>query len=112
MARPAALSTVSTNTKKRKSTGSTSNESNKNAKRPRNTLDAFFSPRIPAPDASNDKNSAKETVTLNDEQRRVLRMVVEEEKSVFFTGAAGEYESVLFRRTASVAHATKALVSD
>lgn len=30
-------------------------------------------------------------MVLSDEQRAVLRMVVEEERSVFFTGSAGEF---------------------
>ncbi|TFY81866.1 hypothetical protein EWM64_g2151 [Hericium alpestre] len=36
-------------------------------------------------------------VFLSDEQRKVLRMVVEEEKSVFFTGSAGTGKSLLLR---------------
>ena len=34
-------------------------------------------------------------VQLNDAQRQVLRMVVEEEKNVFFTGSAGESHFVV-----------------
>ena len=38
---------------------------------------------------NNKENVVQEYVALNDEQIRVLKMVVEEEKSVFFTGSAG-----------------------
>lgn len=90
MARTTALTSISTNTKKRKSTGSIDKDAGHESKRPRNTLDAFFSP-VATKSLTNDKG-AKDTVTLNDEQKEVLRMVVDEGKSVFFTGAAGELQ--------------------
>jgi hypothetical protein len=71
--------------KKRKSS-STSSVKPGPSKVPRTTLDSFFPPRV-----SVSSGNKKETtiVTLNEEQRMVLRMVVEEGKSVFFTGSAG-----------------------
>lgn len=85
----AVLSSTSTNTRKRKLTGGISDERNKDAKRPRRTLDAFFSPQVTATNVAKDDKGVREAVTLNDEQQRVLHMAVDEEKSVFFTGAAG-----------------------
>jgi hypothetical protein len=62
------------------------------AKKPRVSLDTFFSPVV----SSTVKKEAngKRDVSLSTEQIRVLRMVVEEEKNVFFTGSAGESCSV------------------
>ena len=94
MARSAVLSTTTTNTRKRKSTGGLdaakdgADASNKRRK----TLDAFFSPQVTTTLPLKDKNDKgpRETVNLNEEQARVLQMVVNEGKNVFFTGAAGE----------------------
>ncbi|KAI0922844.1 hypothetical protein AcV5_010541 [Taiwanofungus camphoratus] len=99
MARTAALTSVSTNTsaKKRKSTGSVPDAKERDAKRPRNTLDAFFSPQVLASACPKDEKGARETIALNAEQRKVLKMVVDEGKNVFFTGAAGTGKSLLLR---------------
>ncbi|GBE89851.1 ATP-dependent DNA helicase PIF1 [Sparassis crispa] len=86
-----------TNTKKRKSTGSIPDPRQGDAKRPRKTLDTFFSPQVAATGTSRDDKGAKATVELNEEQNNVLRMVVNEEKNVFFTGAAGTGKSLLLR---------------
>lgn len=90
-------------------------------KKPRLTLDAFFSPKVPVyanaginsfsgggggggedRGKEGERGTGKERerekvceVVLSDEQRGVLRMVVEEERSVFFTGSAGEFLSFL-----------------
>ncbi|KAI0819914.1 hypothetical protein BC628DRAFT_958152 [Trametes gibbosa] len=91
MARSTVLVAKTTNTRKRKSTGGiddgkNTTESNKRRK----TLDTFFSPQIVIPSSSgNNVDASCEHVSLNAEQVRVLHMVVQEEKSVFFTGAAG-----------------------
>ena len=66
------------------------------SKRPRSTINNFFAPQItvqdsPGIDGIRRKSSGGTTnVTLSVEQRQVLKMVVEEEKNVFFTGSAGE----------------------
>jgi ATP-dependent DNA helicase PIF1 len=76
---------------KRKATKSSSSEPT--PKKPRQTLDNFFSPRVPLPRQSlgNDPNGPAEPshVALNAEQTRVVKMVVDEGRNVFFTGAAG-----------------------
>lgn len=70
-----------------------------------NTLHAYFSPRqtqtgdsvtkTPVADVEEDASSVdkistdKKSVALSDEQQRVLRMVVRDEKNIFFTGSAG-----------------------
>ncbi len=87
----APLRSVSTNVKKRKSTGSIEETKTKLAKQPRKTLDAFFSPQIVASGVSTDEKCIREHVALNAEQIKVLKMVVEEEKNVFFTGSAGTH---------------------
>lgn len=81
------------------------------AKRPANhssnTLHTFFSPRqtqtgdaanrTPAADgdeyadSADDRTTDSESVVLSDEQQRVLRMVVHDEKNIFFTGSAGPF---------------------
>lgn len=71
----------------------------------RTTLDAFFAPRQTAPSVAPDDSTAvkeplkksapekKLTAGRNDglsaEQERVLRMVVDDERNIFFTGSAG-----------------------
>lgn len=71
----------------------------------RTTLDAFFAPRQtvsgPAPDEntaakepltkslSEKKSAGGRNVGLSAEQERVLRMVVDDERNIFFTGSAG-----------------------
>ncbi|KAI0634607.1 hypothetical protein C8Q77DRAFT_769366 [Trametes polyzona] len=93
MARSIVLVAKTTNTRKRKSTGGVDDgkpgaEANNNKRR--RTLDTFFSPQVSIPSlAGKDADTPYEHVSLNAEQVRVLHMVVQEEKSVFFTGAAG-----------------------
>ena len=48
------------------------------------------------------KREALPRVFLSDEQRSVLNLVVEQQKSVFFTGSAGTGKSVLLRETIKV----------
>ena len=87
------LSTSTTNTRKRKSTGgqdtSGKGDSEASNKR-RKTLDAFFAPQVSTLSSLKKDAGPVERVALNTEQIRVLQMVVEEGKNVFFTGAAGE----------------------
>ncbi|KAH9931540.1 PIF1-like helicase-domain-containing protein [Fomitopsis serialis] len=101
MARKSTASSASTTTaRKRKSTGDIPNDaSTKDVKRPRTTLDSFFSPQVPVSSSSkgDPDAGARDSVALNDEQRKVLRMVVDEGKNVFFTGAAGTGKSLLLR---------------
>ena len=90
-----ATATTSSTNKKRKSTGGIDEGKTKPAKQPRKTLDAFFNPQVQVTSLSGASTGEGEQklivghVELNEEQRRVLTMVVDEEKSVFFTGAAG-----------------------
>lgn len=88
----AGTSTASTTTsRKRKSTGGLEETKTKAAKQPRKTLDAFFAPQVLKHAVQqDDEKVAREYIGLNAEQIKVLKMVVEEEKSVFFTGSAGE----------------------
>ncbi|OSD01012.1 hypothetical protein PYCCODRAFT_567775 [Trametes coccinea BRFM310] len=92
MARSTVLVTKTTNARKRKSTGGIDEgNSNANNNKRRRTIDTFFSPQITlVSNPDNDGVTTCEQVSLNSEQVRVLHMVVQEEKSVFFTGAAGE----------------------
>lgn len=90
MGREKTLTAVSTNTRKRKSTGSIDDVKPKPTKQPRKTLDTFFSPQVLATGCPKDEKATREHVALNEEQIKVLRMVVEEEQNVFFTGSAGE----------------------
>lgn len=83
MARTTPLKTTSTNARKRKSEGDVPD-----AKRQR-TMDAFFTPRVQAAGCPKDDKEARQNVGLNTEQNKVLNMVVDDGKSVFFTGAAG-----------------------
>jgi hypothetical protein len=69
--------------KKRKSDGNESDRPAKKSKR----IDSYFAQLYPV--SSNPKESESQPVPLNDEQKRVLEMVVDEGKNVFFTGAAG-----------------------
>ncbi len=80
---------MSLNRKKRKAAlGPADTASSKRLK----TLDTFFPPQVTARPLQkhNKTDHALSPVTLNQEQIRVLRMVVEEGKNVFFTGAAGK----------------------
>jgi hypothetical protein len=68
---------------KRKSDGGDSDRPTKKSKK----IDNYFSQLYPV--SSNSKESESQPMPLNDEQKRVLEMVVDEGKNVFFTGAAG-----------------------
>jgi ATP-dependent DNA helicase PIF1 len=61
-------------------------------KQARMSLDAYFSPQVlvSGSPGAKEENCERKHVTLNEQQIAVLKMVVEEEKNVFFTGAAGE----------------------
>lgn len=69
--------------KKRKSDHSGSNRPAKYSR----PIDSYFLRTYPV--SSNSKESGSQSVPLNDAQKRVLEMVVDEGKNVFFTGAAG-----------------------
>ena len=91
MARSAVLTTATTNTKKRKSTGGLDapGKQDDSSNKRRKTLDAFFAPQVTVKSPTKDSKAFTEVVALNTEQRRVLQMVVDEGKNVFFTGPAG-----------------------
>jgi ATP-dependent DNA helicase PIF1 len=76
------------NNKKRKSDSSASSSKPGATKVPRKTLDSFFAPRV---SVSSGNKKEPSIVTLNEEQRKVLRMAVDEGKNVFFTGSAGVF---------------------
>ncbi|KAJ4487537.1 PIF1-like helicase-domain-containing protein [Lentinula aciculospora] len=61
------------------------------------TLESFFSPQVPLPKKSSDGPTEPSHAALSSEQIRVLHMVIDEGKSVFFTGAAGTGKSLLLR---------------
>ena len=85
---------------KRKSQGALPDA--RSAKQPRLTIDTFFSPKVSVRLGSGLDGVAGGTkekvhdVVLSEEQMRVLRMVVEEGKNVFFTGSAGTPQLLLF----------------
>lgn len=81
-------------------------KANGSVKLQRTTLDAFFAPRQPVSSIeSGEKTTAKDPLTkgpkdqgtsgrrgdvgLSAEQAKVLRMVVDDERNIFFTGSAG-----------------------
>lgn len=74
---------------KRKSLDSSTTPANRPKKKPRQTLDSFFSAPLLAVVTTEDGDGAVSRVALSPEQTRVLRMVVDDGKNVFFTGAAG-----------------------
>ena len=80
------LKATTSNSRKRKSDSSISSSKSGLNKKPRQTLDAFFAPRV---SVLSGNSKEKNLVTLNEEQRKVLRLVVDEGKNVFFTGSAG-----------------------
>ncbi|THH21407.1 hypothetical protein EW146_g128 [Bondarzewia mesenterica] len=88
---------------KRKSTGDLPSGVQRAAKQPRTTLDSFFSPKLSVLTRSGIDGVAGgaeqkvHDVLLSDEQKEVLKMVVDEEKSVFFTGSAGTGKSLLLK---------------
>ncbi|KAM5546120.1 hypothetical protein V8D89_000246 [Ganoderma adspersum] len=99
MALSAVLSTTTTNTKKRKSTGGLDvpGKQDDSSNKRRKTLDAFFAPQVTVKPHTKESKGFTEVVALNAEQRRVLQMVVDEGKNVFFTGPAGSGKSLLLR---------------
>lgn len=80
---PQGSASTPSSSKKRKSDGSDSERPTKQSKK----IDSYFSQLYPV--SSNSKESESQPMPLNDEQKRVLEMVVNEGKNVFFTGAAG-----------------------
>jgi hypothetical protein len=78
---------------KRKSQGALPDP--RSVKQPKLTIDTFFSPKVSVRVGSGLEGVAGDVeekvldVVLSDEQVRVLRMVVDEGKNVFFTGSAG-----------------------
>lgn len=85
LAIPRANASKPSSSKKRKSEEGDSGRPTKQPKK----IDTYFSQLYPV--SSNPKESESQPVPLNDEQKRVLEMVVDEGKSVFFTGAAGTH---------------------
>lgn len=78
--------------RKRKAPAATSTP-RKTIKKPRHTLDLYFSPPVTVVKASEDCDDFSVShVALSPEQTRVLRMVVNQGQSVFFTGAAGSVQ--------------------
>lgn len=88
-------------TSKRKSTSAL--EDTRSAKQPKLTIDSFFTPKVTVQVGSGLDGVAGGIegkgidVVLSDEQMRVLRMVVNEGKNVFFTGSAGTGKSLLLK---------------
>ncbi|KAH9973993.1 hypothetical protein BGW80DRAFT_197266 [Lactifluus volemus] len=72
-------------------------------KQPKLTIDTFFSSKVSVRVGSaldgvvGDADEKVLDVVLSDEQMRVLRMVVDEGKNVFFTGPAGTGKSLLLK---------------
>lgn len=67
-------------------------------KKPRHTLDSYFSAPVAIVSKNSDDLSGGSTVSrvaLSAEQTRVLRMVLDEGRNVFFTGAAGKSNFML-----------------
>lgn len=58
---------------------------------------AFDSPRL-APPPSIPSKTKKAPLALSEEQNRVIHLVADERRNIFFTGAAGTGKSVLLRR--------------
>ena len=80
---PRSSASTPSSSKKRKSVESNSDRPAKQSKK----IDSYF-PRL-YPVSSNPEDNGTQGVPLNDDQKRVLEMVVNEGKNVFFTGAAG-----------------------
>ena len=80
---------------KRKSQGAPPDA--RSMKQPKSTIDMFFSPKVSVRLGSGldgVTGNAEEKVLdviLSDEQVRVMKMVVDEGKNVFFTGSAGTF---------------------
>ena len=96
---PGSASKPSSSSKKRKSGGDDSERPAKQSKK----IDGYFSQLYPV--SSNSKESESQPVPLNDEQKRVLEMVVDEGKNVFFTGAAGTCFIHIYKRPSPPAFA-------
>lgn len=83
---------------KRKSQGAP--PGSRNAKQPKSTIDAFFSPKVSVrlgcgiDGITGDAKEKVLDVVLSDEQVRVMKMVVDEGKNVFFTGSAGTFSNL------------------
>ncbi|KAI0089022.1 PIF1-like helicase-domain-containing protein [Irpex rosettiformis] len=97
MARSVTSSSTAVASRKRKSTGNVEGTKGRSTKQSKNSLDAYFSPQVLASSAPGEDEGSKQHVSLNEQQISVLKMVVEEEKNVFFTGAAGTGKSLLLR---------------
>lgn len=80
---PQAHTTKSSSSKKRKLQVGGSDRPTKQSKK----ITSYFQPLYRVP--SGLKEDESEPVPLNGEQRKVLEMVVDEGKNIFFTGAAG-----------------------
>ena len=80
---PQAHTTNSSSSKKRKLQAGGSERPTKQSKK----ITSYFPPLYRVPSGLKDNES--EPVPLNGEQKRVLEMVVNDGKNVFFTGAAG-----------------------
>jgi hypothetical protein len=91
---------------KRKSQGAP--PSSRNAKQPKTTIDTFFSPKVSVrvglgcglDGVTGDAKEKVLDVVLSDEQVRIMKLVVDEGKNVFFTGSAGTF-SCAFSRSVS-----------
>ncbi len=81
---------ATSNTRKRKSAADT--ETPKPTKLAK-TLDAFFSPLATIHTTTATSKGEVARIHLNIEQTAVLKMVVDEGRSVFFTGSAGTLKS-------------------
>ena len=74
----------------------------RSAKHPKSTIDAFFSPKVSVRVGSGfngvtgDVEDKILDVVLSEEQVRVMRMVVDEGKNIFFTGSAGTLQRIAF----------------
>jgi hypothetical protein len=85
---------------KRKSQGAP--PGSRNAKQPKSTIDAFFSPKVSVrlgcglDGITGDAKEKVLDVVLSDEQVRVMKMVVDEGKNVFFTGSAGTFPCAFY----------------
>ena len=66
------------------------------------SVDSIADPNDPAVKKSKSRRHSVAKVFLSDEQRKVLHFVVDEGKSVFFTGSAGTGKSVLMREIIAV----------
>ena len=69
----------------------------RDAKQLKSTIDTFFSPKVSVrlgcglDGITGDSKEKVHDVVLSDEQVRVMKMVVDEGKNVFFTGSAGTF---------------------